>query len=200
MDLKPDINRLMKREIYTFLTITLATVLSFLIIHVLVVVFDPDVSNNEFIRHVWPWVVGSLVIFWVLTPWLSYLWIINLKYSIEDERLVIQKGILTKKSVSIPYSAVTDFTLSRSLYERWLGIGTLLVQTAGQGPQAAVHEGKLEGIVAYDDLYASLRAKVKTFRGANQNVKSGPTDSTTNDAEVLQSILDEVKRIGRKLE
>jgi len=200
MELKPDISKLMRREIYTFLTITLATILFFLIIHVLVVVFDPEVSNNEFIRNVWPWVVGSLVIFWALTPWLTYLWIINLKYSIEEERLVIHKGFLTKKNVSIPFSAVTDFTLSRSLYERWIGIGTLLVQTAGQGPQAAVHEGKLEGLVDFETIHADLRAKVRIHRGAGPGTAASDPKTTGSDTEILQSILEEVKRIGRKLD
>ena len=108
--------------------------------------------DADFVTYVWPWVIGFLVISWVVWPWVSYLWIINLKYFIEDERLVIQKGILTKKHVSIPYSAVTDFTLKRSLYERWLEIGTLLVQTAGQSVEASGYEGKLEGLTDFDTL------------------------------------------------
>lgn len=200
MELRPDIGKLMRREMYTFLTITLVTVISFLIIQVLVVTFDADVTNAEYVRYVWPWVAGSLVLLWVLAPWLSYLWIINLKYSIEDERLVIQKGILTKKSVSIPYSAVTDFTLSRSLYERWLGIGTLLIQTAGQGTQTGIPEGKLEGLIEFDSLYTTLRARVKTYRGTRQDEKAPTGKPAESDSEILNSILEEVKKISRKLE
>ena len=199
MELRPNIKKLMLRETYTFLTISFVTIISFLIIHILVVTFDPDVTNMEFIKNVWPWVVGALVCLWVLAPGLTYLWILNLKYSIEDERLVIQKGILTKKSVSIPYSAVTDFTLSRSLYERWIGIGTLLIQTAGQSAQAGGHEGKLEGLIEFDSIHASLQAKIRTYRGARLDKKPQPEDSTQSDSEILNSILEEVKRIGRKL-
>ena len=107
--------------------------------------------------------------------------------------------ILTKKSVSIPYSAVTDFTLSRSLYERWIGIGTLLIQTAGQSAQAGGHEGKLEGLIEFDSIHASLQAKIRTYRGARLDKKPQPEDSTQSDSEILNSILEEVKRIGRKL-
>ncbi|MCF6239051.1 MAG: PH domain-containing protein, partial [Candidatus Marinimicrobia bacterium] len=126
MELRPDINLLMRREIYTLLTITIVVILSVIIIQVLVVTFDPDTENTEFVTYVWSWVAGGIIGMWVFAPWLVYLWIINLRYSIEDERVVVHKGIITKKSVSIPYSAVTDFTLSRSLYERWLEIGTLM--------------------------------------------------------------------------
>ncbi len=199
MELRPDINKLMRRDIYTFLTITLVTIISFLIIHILVVTFNQDVTNTEFVRNVWPWVAGSLACLWVFAPGLIYLWIINLRYSIEDERLVIQKGILTKKNISIPYSAVTDFTLSRSLYERWLNIGTLLVQTAGQGTQTGMPDGKLEGLTDFDALHTTLRAKVKAYRGSSQDETASTVESDAGDAEVLQSILEEVKRINHKL-
>jgi len=169
-----------------------------LLIQLLVVTLSPEASNADFVTYVWPWVIGFLVISWVVWPWISYLWIINLKYFIEDERLVIQKGILTKKHVSIPYSAVTDFTLKRSLYERWLEIGTLLVQTAGQSVEASGYEGKLEGLTDFDTLHALLRSRIKTFRSAMQGVPetAGPTDQ----AHTLEAILEEVKKIARKLD
>jgi uncharacterized membrane protein YdbT with pleckstrin-like domain len=199
MELKPDLGRLMRREIYTFLTITAVIIICTLILQALVVGLDPEVTNDEFVRYVWSWVAGFLIVFWVLAPWLQYLWIINLKYSIDDERIMIQKGIITKKSVSIPYSAVTDFTLSRSLYERWLDIGTLFIQTAGQGAQAGGHEGRLEGIVEFDSLHAVLRAKVKAYRGRQGEGEESQPDSVIGEIEVLKSILEEIIEINQKL-
>ena len=199
MELKPDLGRLMRREIYTFLTISAVIIISFLIIQALVVILDPEVTNNEFVRYVWSWVAGALITLWVIVPWFQYLWIINLKYSVEDERLVINKGILFKKSVSIPYSAITDFTLSRSLYERWLEIGTLLVQTAGQSAQAGGHEGRLEGLVEFESLHAELRAKIKGYQGNLRGGKTVSSEPNEGDAEVLSSILEEIKKINRKL-
>ncbi len=199
MELKPDSGLLMRRELYTLLTISLVVIVSFLIIHVLVVTFDPDVDNETFVNFVWSWVAGGLVAMWVLVPWLLYIWIINLSYSIDDERVVIHKGIITKKNVSIPYSAITDFTLSRSLYERWLDIGTLFIQTAGQGAQAGGHEGKLEGIVDFDSLHNVLREKMKVYRGTQTEVKMAESEPVAHDQDVLSSILDEIKKINRKL-
>jgi len=198
MEIKPDLGKLMRREIYTFITITLSIVLGMLIIHALVVILDEEVTNMEFVSFVWPWVLGFLLFFWILVPWLQWLWIINLAYSIEDERVVISKGIIFKKNVSIPYSAITDFTLSRSLYERWLGIGTLLVQTAGQSPQGGGHEGRLEGLTEFASLHESLREKVKNYRGT-RGVAEASESQTSGEPEVLESILEELRKINRKL-
>ncbi|MBC8374542.1 MAG: PH domain-containing protein [FCB group bacterium] len=199
MELKPDLGRLMRREIYTFLTITTVIVICTLIIQALVVILDPEVTNDEFVRYVWSWVAGLLIAGWVIVPWFQYLWIINLKYVVDDERLVIHKGILFKKSVSIPYSAITDFTLARSLYERWLEIGTLLVQTAGQGAQAGGHEGRLEGLVEFEALHTELRAKIKVYQGNLRGGKTAPSEVVEGDDVVLVSILEEIKKINRKL-
>ncbi|MCF7808196.1 MAG: PH domain-containing protein [Candidatus Marinimicrobia bacterium] len=198
MEIKPNVSLLLKKEIYTLLTISLVVILGFLIIHLLVVGLDPDVSNDQFIRNMWPWPLYSLLVIWILTPGLRYLWFINLNYSVESERLMIQKGILTKKKVSIPYSAVTDFTLNRSLYDRWIGIGSLFVQTAGQGPQSAIHEGRLDGLVEFDSLHQELRARVKASRSDQQSEQSGDLEPVA-DTEVLNSILEEIKKINRKL-
>lgn len=201
MDLQPDIKKLMRREIYTLLTITTVILIIFSTIQVLVVTLNPDAHHVEFIRYGWPWVGGGLLALWLITPGLLYLWIKNLKYLIEDERLVIHKGIITKKNVSIPYSAVTDFTLSRSLYERWLGIGTILIQTAGQSTQPSGYEGKLEGLVKFEALHETLRAKIKAFRrGKQEEISPLGSDTSLNDSAVLKSILEEVKRIGKKLD
>lgn len=197
MEIKPNIKLLFTRETYTFITISLAIILATVITQVLVVGLDDEVTNQEFLYYVWSWVVGSLVLLWTLGYWIAYLWITNLAYSIEDERVVISKGIITKKNVSIPYAAITDFTLSRSLYERWLGIATIFVQTAGQGAQAGGHEGRLEGLVDFDDLHTTLRDRIKSYKLDRTEGASEPV--VASEAEVLSEILNEVKKISRKL-
>lgn len=197
MIIKPDLKRLMKREIYTFLTISAVIILITFIIHALVVNLDPEVSNADFVHYVWPWIIGAVILLWVIAPWIAYLWIINLSYAIEDERVVIHKGIITKKSVSIPYRAITDFTLSRSLYERWLEIGTLLIQTAGQGAQPGSNEGRLVGLIDFDAIHNQLRERVKDFK--HQRPAPSGAEATQPDQDVLQEILEEIRKINRKL-
>ena len=199
MDLQPNVSKLVTKEVYALVTISIAVVLCLAIIQILVVNLDAEVENTEFVRYVWPWVLAALIILWVLDLWLRKLWFNNLQYFIEDERLLIHKGILTKKKVSIPYAAITDFTLNRSLYDRWLGMGSIFVQTAGQSTQPGLQEGKLEGLVDFDEINASLRAKVKAYRGDVLEKTPRSAQPGSSDAEILQSILEEVMKIGQKL-
>lgn len=199
MEIKPNVSLLLKKEIYSLLTLSLFVIIGFLVIHLLVVGLDPETSNDQFVRYVWPWPLLSLLVIWILDPGLRYLWFINLKYSIESERVVIQKGILTKKNISIPFSAVTDFTLNRSLFDRWLGIGSLFIQTAGQSAQAAIHEGRIEGLTEFESLHQELREKVKAYRGDQKSEQVTQAESAA-DTEILNSILEEIKKINRKLD
>jgi len=149
MQIKPIVSKLMKRDALGFGLITLIIVVFFLGLQIVVTLADPDVNAEIFVRSVWPWVIGFITLMWVIWPWIAYLWYLNLAYDIGEERITIFKGILNKKEVSVPYYAVTDFTLRRGWFERMLGIGAILVQTAGQSNQAGVPEAKLEGLDNY---------------------------------------------------
>ena len=89
------------------------------------------------------------------------LWIKNLAYVIEEDRITVHKGILTKIQQNIPYRAITDFMLHRSLHDRFLGIGAIRIQTAGQTQTMTGYEGQLAGLVQWNDLLQQLREKVK---------------------------------------
>ncbi len=196
MEIKPNVLKLMQRDALGFGLLTLIIILAFLIVQVLVVNLDPETDRETFVKYVWPWPTGAITLLWVVWPWIAYLWFINLKYLIKDERLIIHKGILNKKEVSVPYRAVTDFTLRRGFFERKLGIGALLVQTAGQSTETGGHEAKLEGLEDYRELHAQLRDKLK---GIHQGgVQLGTVEEIVQDeAEniLLAAILKEIKEI-----
>jgi hypothetical protein len=82
---------------------------------------------------------------------------------------------------------VTDFRLQRSLYDRALGIGSIQVQTAGQGVTGSGYEGKLAGLEDWEALHEDLRGRI---RGTSVS----PDDTDLGD------ILDELREIRRVLE
>lgn len=197
MDIRPEKGKLLWRDLLTLFTITLIIIFAFLIIQFLVVWNDPDINHSDFVNDVWIWVTGVLVAAWIFIPWFIWFWILNLRYVIDEERLVIHKGIIVKKSVSVPYSAITDFTLSRSYFERKLEIATLMVQTAGQSTQAGGFEAKLEGLVDFEALHRVLRERVKSNRSSGSVEKS--TEDLRGDSQLLQAILEELRQLNAKV-
>jgi len=106
------------------------------------------------------WII-SVVLMWAISVPIIKLWIKNLEYVIRNDRITIHKGILTKTQQNIPYRSVTDFALQRTLFDRYLGIGSINIQTAGQSQSPTGYEGSLVGLIDYNSLHGQLKEKLK---------------------------------------
>jgi uncharacterized membrane protein YdbT with pleckstrin-like domain len=144
---------------------------------------------------------GAVVLFWIIYLPITSLWIKNLSYSIEDDRVTIHKGILTKVQQNIPYRAITDFQLHRSLWDRAMGIGSIKIQTAGQHAGAQQFEGVLAGLLDYTNLHQQLRAKLNRLHPMSDSA-TGVTSQIgrPDDGEVRYQVLEEVRAIRKLLE
>ena len=125
------------------------------------------------------------------------LWIKNLGYYIDEDRITIHKGILSKIKQNVPYRAITDFQLHRSLYDRALGIGSIRIQTAGQKPNPTGYEANLAGLVGWDELLEQLRDKVKQLY-PQANISTTESSGLT-EKEIFNSILEELREIKNLL-
>ena len=125
----------------------------------------------------------------------SKLWIDRLSYIIKDSSITIYKGIFTKVEQNIPNTKVTDFILHRDLFDRFMGIGSIKVQTAGASG-AVGFEGTLDGLLDYEEVHKNLRNKLISIQTVDQSNKS---TNESNDDSVLTDILVELKEINNKL-
>lgn len=141
------------------------------------------------------------IILWGITIPLYKLWVKNLKFVIEEDRIIIHKGILSKIQQNIPYRAVTDFMLHRSLYDRFLGIGSVNIQTAGQGTPGSAYEGSLVGLVDYEKIHQELRNRLAVFHpmaaGPVATSEAAPIETSV---KALQAILVELQAIRKAVE
>ncbi len=147
------------------------------------------------------WLIGSLciVLFWVISYPITYLWIKNLHYIVCEDRVTIHKGLLTKTQQNIPLRAVTDFALQRTIYDRVLGIGTIKIQTAGQTTSPTGYEGSLSGLLDYDNWQAELRQKIEILHPFSDATATAETGKRS-DQGILIQILDELKKIRTSLQ
>ncbi|PSO45997.1 MAG: hypothetical protein BRC25_00135 [Parcubacteria group bacterium SW_6_46_9] len=74
------------------------------------------------------------------------LWVHLFGYQLDDEEIVIEKGVIAKSYDAIPYDRVQNIGIERSLLARMLGISVVHIQTAGSHSDSAKAEGTLPGI------------------------------------------------------
>jgi uncharacterized membrane protein YdbT with pleckstrin-like domain len=196
MEIKPNKN-LFTKQLYVLLTISFLILLVAAILQI-TIPLDPKVSPSDVAAILWPIVFGVISLLWLIAVPITKLWINNLSYYIDEDRITIHKGILSKIKQNVPYRAITDFQLHRSLYDRFLGIASIKLQTAGQSPTATDFEAKLAGLIDWDDLLEKLRAKVKILYPSS--VSAATTQSIANDNSLLEKILEELKGIRNALE
>jgi len=194
MEIKPD-KKLITKSWLTMLTVSLITILFACLLHI-IPALDSDVNLSEFSFYIWRIVIGLIILAWIICVPIVILWIKNLSYIIEEDKIVIHKGILTKIKQNIPYRMITDFMLERTLYDRWLGIGSIKIQTAGQSQNQTGYEGKLSGLINWDDLHEKLRESLSENRVTGKIAKQ----AEEIDADAMENILIELKKISKILE
>ena len=190
--IRPD-RKLLTKTIWVFLTISAFAVVGVTVIHLIISVAGGDPNAPPVL-----WLILGIAILtmWVIGYPMARLWIDNLSYVIQEDRLTIQKGILTKTRQNIPYRAITDFLLRRSLYDRILGIGSIKVQTAGQSQGTAGYEGNMTGLVAYDRIHSQLRERIRSLHPISESVTvKEPTSGSVE--QTLGQILEELRAIRK---
>src|SRR5690242_18312817 len=82
----------------------------------------------------------------------------TLRYRFDDEGVFMSFGVIFRREMQLTYARMQDIHLSQNIIERWLGIGTVTIQTAGAGEGGDM---KLEGLRNFeavrDYLYARMR-------------------------------------------
>jgi membrane protein YdbS with pleckstrin-like domain len=126
------------------------------------------------------------------------------QYDLLDDEIVVHAGWLVQKVRHVPYRMVTNIEIKRGLLDRWLGIGTLNIETAGNSDPNQKAEAQLFGLEDVDSVYEEVAACLRAFDEAQQpqpwSRTSRPAgDGAAVDEDVLQAILTELKGISAKM-
>lgn len=194
MEIRPD-KKLITKGWLTLISLSIVIVLFVCLLHI-IPALDSDIDLEQFSFYLWRIVFIAIILMWIIAAPIMILWIKNLSYFIETDKIVINKGILTKIKQNIPFRMVTDFMLERTLYDRWLGIGSIKIQTAGQTQNATGYEGKLAGLINWNELHEKLRSDLTESRSPTNEISEPPKINEN----ALENILIELKKISNILE
>lgn len=180
--------------VLSFLVILIALLFQFLL------PLSEDVTSGDVSVVVWPIAGGVIFILLAVVGPVLVLWVKNLSYIIGEEKVTIHKGILTKVQKNIPYRAITDFIVNRSIFDRILGIASIRIQTAGQSQTPTGYEGNIAGMADWEGLHKTLRERLKKLHPISESLATREPLPAATEGEVLAQILNELKAIRKALE
>lgn len=138
-----EIKQLDSKAILYFMpqTLIIFFFLIIVIIYFLSIVTPPD-PNNKYI-------VFFLFILWPLISLFTAKLIRNSwKYQLTEKAIKIEKGVIWKKYISIPYNKIQNIDIYRGIIDRILGLSKVQIQTAGYSitKYGVTSEGQLPGL------------------------------------------------------
>lgn len=113
----------------------------------------------------------------------------NFTFAFMDTGMLIREGVVYKKRIDIPYSAIENVAVDKPLVQRLLGIGTLVIDTAGGDEK----EGILPGVDSPDETMNELLEMIKSVKG------SGEKERSEKSLSLLKEIRDELRSIKELL-
>lgn len=156
-----------------------------------------DEGSLEIAGVVVAWIFGVTAVLYLLALIITVAYYPTLEYTVDIDEVIVKAGVLTKSVKHVPYRTVTNLKVRRDPLDRLLGIGSLLIQTAGMSGQSGVEES-LAGLSDVDRVYGQVASTLRRFRRG-----MGPTAADSEPGSVEDSIpdlLEEVRRIRSLLE
>lgn len=139
-------------------------------------------------------------LWWLIALILSGPYYRSLRYEVQDDEVVVNVGIWTKSVKHVPYRTVTNIQVKRDVVDRWLGVGTLNIQTAGMSGQTGAEE-RLVGLSDVQGVYESVVRELRRFRGGMAPTQADvEVEPTAAPMDGLGEILAEVRAIRKALE
>ena len=127
----------------------------------------------------------------------------TLRYRFDAEGISASWGILFRREIYLTYRRIQDIHVTRNLFERWLGIGKVEVQTAAGRSSA---ELTIEGLEHWDAVRDFLYARMRGAKGEAPHASAGAASASvgpTSEDEVvvlLREIRNELEGARKALE
>ncbi len=99
--------------------------------------FGASLSLEPVLRYV---IIGAgvlIVLIFTVVPFLRWR---TTHFVITSHRVLVRRGILSRSGRDVPLSRINDVSFEHSLFERLLGCGTLVIESAGERGQVSLED------------------------------------------------------------
>lgn len=121
-------------------------------------------------------------------------------FVLSSERLIFRSGVLTKAGVEIPLDRVNNVNFRQKLFERMIGAGDLLIESAGESGQSRFSDVRKPDAVQ-NEIYRQVEAQRHRAAGATGATSAAPISAAAPagaEGSIARQIeeLDELRRKG----
>jgi uncharacterized membrane protein YdbT with pleckstrin-like domain len=106
-------------------------------------------------------------------------------FVLTTERLIFRSGVVAKFGREIPLERINDVTFSQSLFERMIGIGDLLIESAGEHGQST-----------FSDIRDPEAVQLQIYRQMEENGRRRGGYAAPPTSERPPSVLDDLERLA----
>ena len=93
------------------------------------------------------------------------------QFVLTNERLIMRKGVIARSGVEIPLEVINDVIFSQTIFERLLGFGDLIIESAGEMGQS-----RFSNIPRPDEFQAELY-RAREIRSRELSTNESPSDT-----------------------
>jgi uncharacterized membrane protein YdbT with pleckstrin-like domain len=141
-------------------------------------------KQNGDVETVGLWITAAVAVAWAVWLGARLLRWQTTHFVVTSERLVFRSGILAKQSRDIPLEKINDIASNQTFFERLLGAGDLLIESAGE-----------RGLQTFSDIPRPNAVQQEIYRQieANQTRSMGGVvrgQSVTDQIAALADLLD----------
>lgn len=94
----------------------------------------------------------------------------SMRYRFDEQGVHMRWGILFRREINLTYRRIQDIHLRSGLFQRWLGLADVLVQTAAGSASA---EMTIEGLQEFEAIRDFLYSRM---RGHDAHAEGAPVD------------------------
>lgn len=103
-------------------------------------------------------ILAGVLILAALAWWgIAYLGWRTTNFVVTTDRLIYRSGVLTKQGIEIPHERVNNVLFSQTLFERMLGAGDLVIESAGESGRQAFSDVRKPSAVQ-NEIYKQIEA------------------------------------------
>lgn len=110
----------------------------------------------------------------------------TMKYRFDEDGVHMSWGLLFRREVNLTYARIQDIHLHSGVFQRWLGLADVQIQTASGNAGA---EMTIEGVLFFEMVRDFLYQRMRGTKEGNASAASRrPTTSHEDLREVLEAI------------